>query len=236
MTERLELLSQDTTEQHVAQLAAERAAILDAVEDVPQRPLTAQPLTYRPQTECSTSPTEETAKKLEALHLKKKVKTRPTLPFPSAIADPPPAAVAANINAPDPEPEQPQPPQPPQPGKTETYAVKPDSLRPFQHMYPATPQGHVFKPIDWRVFVAAMADTGFVATQAGGSAVMFEKAGQGRIVFHRPHPMGKIDAVMLGSMGRRLGRWFGWERGKFIKRVKVEEGEKGEEEKGVVRD
>jgi hypothetical protein len=131
MTERLELLSQDTAEQHVAQLAAERAAILDAVEDVPQRPLTAQPPTYRPQTEWSTSSTKETAKKLEALHLKQKVKTRPTLPFPSATADPPPAAAAVNTDAPDPEIPPPQPLQPDE-TETETYAVKPDSLRLFQ--------------------------------------------------------------------------------------------------------
>jgi hypothetical protein len=75
--------------------------------------------------------------------------------------------------------------------------------------------------------VAAIEDTGFVGTQAGRPAVTFEKAGEGRIVFHRPHPVGKIDAVMLGSMGRRLGRWFGWERGRFVERVKVEEGRRG---------
>jgi hypothetical protein len=32
---------------------------------------------------------------------------------------------------------------------------------------------------------------------------------------------------MLESMGRKLGRWFGWERGRFVERVKVEEGRRG---------
>ena len=41
--------------------------------------------------------------------------------------------------------------------------------------------------IQWSNFVQAICDVGFVARQAGGSAVSFEAEGQGRIVFHNPH-------------------------------------------------
>jgi len=53
-----------------------------------------------------------------------------------------------------------------------------------------------------------MDDAGFMAANSGGSAVIFTKEGEGRIVFHKPHPVAKIDQVILQSMGRRMGKWF----------------------------
>lgn len=75
--------------------------------------------------------------------------------------------------------------------------------------------------ISWDAFVRAMSDAGFLVKQSGGSAVSFEKddsvqEGQnGRIVFHRPHPEAKIDPVIFLSMGKRMHKWFGWDRDTF---------------------
>lgn len=79
------------------------------------------------------------------------------------------------------------------------------------------------KAIDWDTFVLAMSDSGFLARHTGGSAVVFEKhtadddhgaerGRGGRIVFHKPHPVAKIDPVMFRCMGRRMQKWFGWSR------------------------
>lgn len=78
------------------------------------------------------------------------------------------------------------------------------------------------KSVDWNAFVTAMLDVGGSARNGGGSAVVFENEhnameGQNsKIVFHKPHPVAKIDPVMLHSMGRRMRKWFGWHRDLFI--------------------
>lgn len=72
------------------------------------------------------------------------------------------------------------------------------------------------KGVLWDKFVDAMAKVGFMSRRSGGSAVIFEPDGeskwygQGSIVFHRPHPDSTIDPVMLGSIGKRMKKWFGW--------------------------
>jgi hypothetical protein len=106
-----------------------------------------------------------------------------------------------------------------------TLAVKPHNLIIFQRMYPLdteTPSGGY---IEWRKFVAAMADAGFPATHGAGSAVTFSN-GRGRIIFHKPHPVAKIDPVMLASFGKRLTKWFGWQREVFV--VAAASGEENE--------
>jgi HicA toxin of bacterial toxin-antitoxin, len=63
-----------------------------------------------------------------------------------------------------------------------------------------------------------MKDAGFTARSNGGSAVLFEgnpKLG-GKIVFHKPHPIAKIDPIMLRSIGKRMAKWFGWSRELFV--------------------
>ncbi|MCJ1400721.1 hypothetical protein MMC11_003929 [Xylographa trunciseda] len=78
------------------------------------------------------------------------------------------------------------------------------------------------KTIDWGSFVVATTDVGFLARNNGGSAVSFEKNdgrqgwGNGRIVFHKPHPVAKIDLIMFYCMGKRMGKWFGWSREMFV--------------------
>ncbi|MCJ1385691.1 hypothetical protein MMC17_008814 [Xylographa soralifera] len=78
------------------------------------------------------------------------------------------------------------------------------------------------KSIEWDTFAHAMLDMGFCARNGGGSAVVFENTGLregravgGKIIFHKPHPVAKIDPVMLHAMGRRMAKWFGWQRELF---------------------
>ncbi|KAH7116470.1 hypothetical protein EDB81DRAFT_848429 [Dactylonectria macrodidyma] len=66
-------------------------------------------------------------------------------------------------------------------------------------------------------FVYAIVDAGFTARNNGGSLVSFKKLdGEGKIVFYKPHPVPKIDPVMLRAMGKRMAKWFGWRREQFV--------------------
>ncbi|THX37572.1 hypothetical protein D6D10_05775 [Aureobasidium pullulans] len=84
-------------------------------------------------------------------------------------------------------------------------------------MFPASADDAAAKDTDWDLFVHSMADLNFAARNVGGSAVAFDHAASGRkIIFHRPHPVSKIDSVMLQSMGKRLNKHFGWNRDIFV--------------------
>lgn len=115
---------------------------------------------------------------------------------------------------------------------TLSILVKSRTIDTLSMMFPLSsgasePQPAV-KAIDWDVFVLAISDAGFLARHTGGSAVVFEKqiaddaedekGRGGRIVFHKPHPVAKIDPVMFRCMGRRMEKWFGWGRGVFAVR------------------
>ncbi|EXK77800.1 hypothetical protein FOQG_17504 [Fusarium oxysporum f. sp. raphani 54005] len=92
------------------------------------------------------------------------------------------------------------------------------SLGVFQLMFPD--RDDVVKDVLWDRFVHAMIDAGFTARNNSGSAVAFKQlSGEGgRIVFHKPHPVDKIDPVLLRIMGKRMERWFGWRRELFVLR------------------
>ncbi|KAJ4424657.1 hypothetical protein N0V82_000585 [Gnomoniopsis sp. IMI 355080] len=107
--------------------------------------------------------------------------------------------------------------------------VKLDSLPLLHQMFPAEgifrrsrtseTVGTGFRSWKWQQFVNVMLDIGFDVCQGSGSAVSFEHpSGMGRIVFHQPHPEPIIDPVMLRFMGRRMNRWFGWQRETFVER------------------
>lgn len=89
-------------------------------------------------------------------------------------------------------------------------------------MFPVTAE-EANKSVQWDNFVHAMSDMGFSARNGGGSAIVFKNevsasdghAG-GKIVFHKPHPVATIDPVMLHSMGKRMAKWFGWHRERFV--------------------
>lgn len=95
--------------------------------------------------------------------------------------------------------------------------VRKSSYAIFQTMFPARNFEERTKTVPWDSLVNAMAEAGFIASHdAGGSAVQFEPDtsspwfGQGKIVFHKPHPERVVDAIMLGAMGKRMEKWFGW--------------------------
>ncbi|CAJ2506141.1 Uu.00g002710.m01.CDS01 [Anthostomella pinea] len=87
-------------------------------------------------------------------------------------------------------------------------------------MYPTSPEEA--KSMDWDVLVHAMRDMGFAARNIGGSAVSLEPfngmaaAHGGKIIFHRPHPVAKVDPIMAQALGRRMARRFGWQRHMFV--------------------
>ncbi|KAL6405574.1 hypothetical protein AUP68_11334 [Ilyonectria robusta] len=98
-----------------------------------------------------------------------------------------------------------------------TITVTKQSLDIFLLMFPE--KDDVVKDVLWDRFVHAMVDAGFTARNNGGSPVSFKKLdGEGKIVFHKPHPVPKIDPVMLRAMGKRMAKWFGWRREQFVLR------------------
>ena len=77
-------------------------------------------------------------------------------------------------------------------------------------MFPESPEERS-KVVDWEAFVLSMNDVSFSARNGGGSVVIFEREdngveGRGRILFHKPHPVAKLDPVILQAMGRRMHR------------------------------
>lgn len=68
---------------------------------------------------------------------------------------------------------------------------------------------------DWDQFVLSMKDVGFSACSSTGSAVQFDLPDKGKIVFHKPHPVPKVDHIMLKAMGKRLKKWFGFGKETF---------------------
>jgi hypothetical protein len=85
----------------------------------------------------------------------------------------------------------------------------------FALMFPCKEESS--RSVDWDSFVHAITDAGFTARSNVGSAVLFEGNPQlgGKIGFHKPHPIAKIDPVMLRSMGKRMAKWFGEHRELF---------------------
>lgn len=89
-----------------------------------------------------------------------------------------------------------------------TIKVTKQSLDVFLLMIPENDE--VVKDVLWDRFVRAMVDAGFSARNSSGSAVSFKKysGNGGKIVFHKPHPVPKIDPVLLRVIGKRMAKWF----------------------------
>jgi len=97
-----------------------------------------------------------------------------------------------------------------------TLSVPKHTLSIMKLMYPMT-QDERQKSVGWGAFVNAMNSAGFIAKNGGGSVVIFESiSDDGKIIFHRPHPVPNIDPIMMQSMGRRMNKWFGWDRSLFV--------------------
>ena len=96
--------------------------------------------------------------------------------------------------------------------------VTPESFKIFMDMFPSEDlDSQTAKKgfTDWRKFVGAMTDAGFAANHNSGSAVTFIRQSGGRIIFHKPHPVAKLDRHMLLGYGKRLSKWFGLNRESF---------------------
>ncbi|KAG9563939.1 hypothetical protein KCU71_g5110, partial [Aureobasidium melanogenum] len=90
------------------------------------------------------------------------------------------------------------------------------ALEIIRKMFPSSAEETSAKDTDWDLFVHAMTDLTFSARNVGGSAIAFEHPSNQKIIFHRPHPVAKIDSIMLQSMGKRLKKHFDWSREAFI--------------------
>jgi hypothetical protein len=195
----LALVSFDGDAEHTAAIQAERAKIL-----APKRPSSPRTLHDGSSNNLVDGPAvyqdnkENTQKRLPS-GPKTKTKTRPSL-----------AAISGNGSLAIRKPAIPEPQQIPQ------VTVKPESMWILCRMFPARLEEYVAKPLDWRRFVDAMRDAGFETGHLGGSAVMFAQEGKGKIVFHKPHPVAKVDQVMLQRWGRRMAKWFSWQRESFV--------------------
>ncbi|CAG8950578.1 hypothetical protein HYFRA_00002787 [Hymenoscyphus fraxineus] len=104
------------------------------------------------------------------------------------------------------------------------FPVKAPTLRILNTMFSSTAEA-ASKLINWDDFVIAMSDVGFKSRQTTGSEVVFQpeendRGWSGRINFHKPHPVGKIDRVMMRAIGKRMGRWYGWKDGLFVLKAK----------------
>lgn len=190
----LSLLSFASTPEHQAFLKAEREAILTPKTTTTPVDLQPTPLAGWPNNASSNS-----SGTISSTRPKEKIKSRPdgitTVTFLPEVSD----SRAAN-----------------KPLSTPTVFVKNESIRVLSRMFPSTTEEYSAKPLDWKSFVVAMEDAGLFASQSGGSAVTFAKQGMGRIVFHRPHPIAKVDQTMLQCWGKRMRKWFGWERESFV--------------------
>ncbi|KAG9691292.1 hypothetical protein KCU95_g8131, partial [Aureobasidium melanogenum] len=96
-------------------------------------------------------------------------------------------------------------------------STTPRALEIIRKMFPTSAEEAAAKTTEWDHFVHAMNDLGLNARNVGGSAVEFEHpALERKINFHRPHPVAKIDSIMLQSMGKRLRKHFDWSREVFV--------------------
>ncbi|KAF7504544.1 hypothetical protein GJ744_002100 [Endocarpon pusillum] len=96
--------------------------------------------------------------------------------------------------------------------------VTPESFKIFMDMFPSEDlDSQTAKNgfTDWQKFVGAMTDAGFVANHNSGSAVTFIRQSGGRIIFHKPHPVARLDRHVLLGYGKRLRKWFGLDRKSF---------------------
>lgn len=100
--------------------------------------------------------------------------------------------------------------------KDQQISATPRALEILRKMFPTSIEEISAKDTDWDLFVHAMNDLNFNARNVGGSGVAFEHPSKKKIIFHRPHPVAKIDSVMLQSIGKRLKKHFGWSRESFV--------------------
>ena len=73
-----------------------------------------------------------------------------------------------------------------------------------------------------------LTEPGMTTTQVPGSGVKFANDRES-IGLHKPHPEPVVDGVMLRcQIGRKLQKWFSWDKETFILRLNNVEEEQGD--------
>jgi hypothetical protein len=72
--------------------------------------------------------------------------------------------------------------------------------------------------VPWSEFLHALSNIGYAIEKQYGSAWLFTPPDVGLrpIIFHEPHPSGKISIHIARRMGRRLTRTYGWTSDTFV--------------------
>jgi len=121
----------------------------------------------------------------------------------------------------------------PAPQKETTPTTPPGEQKDEQPVFQVDARAHkVFKTIflnptisstpgvvPWLDFVHAMTGTGFQAEKLYGSVWLFKPTlldVERAILFHEPHPSGKIPYRICRTHGRRLNRAYGWTSENFV--------------------
>jgi len=198
----LKILSADLAPEHLSEVQKQRTQILARIAAIEaQKTAKQRGSTFEPQTEWGTNSKAEAPVAQEP---KAKVKTRSDQPLEQPGLDLTGLIISGGDEAP----------------KIKAYVSK-RTLETLQSLYPKSNFEERTKSVDWTAFVHAMAEAGFAARQIYGSEYSFEPIstckwfGRGRIVFHKPHPEPKYEAWKLLGIGKRMGKWFGWDAETF---------------------
>jgi hypothetical protein len=195
----LEVLSADLAPEHILDVENERAEILAKIVAKELQKTTAEKRQSKSELQTQWGEDAQTESSVTAQEAKVKIKTRSD----KTIEQPDLSLTELAIS------DSHEPPQ-------ITVAVSKRTLEILQSLYPKPNFEERTKNVDWASFVYAMAEVGFVAKQIHGSEYSFEPIptckwyGRGRIVFHKPHPEPKYEAWKLLGIGKRMGKWFGW--------------------------
>jgi hypothetical protein len=141
----------------------------------------------------------ETSRNSSIAYVKAKVKTRPSAPHEASAGEEEHESEADN------------------PIGEQAIPVNSRAHAIFMQMYPKTVE-EMSQTVVCDDFVSAMYSAGCMAQNSAGSAVSFEDTlyKKGRIVFHKPYPTPKVDSFKFRKWGRRLMKWFGWHRDRFV--------------------
>ncbi|OGM51061.1 hypothetical protein ABOM_000292 [Aspergillus bombycis] len=147
------------------------------------------------------------ARALDVSQPKTKVKTRgPPRPAPAPVRE------AAALVQPDSIDRQP------------TFPVDARALKVFRALFFNPTMTSTAGEVAWNDFLHAMTSVGFKAMKLYGSVWQFQPTRldvERNILFHEPHPQGKLPFRTARRYGRRLSKTYGWFGGMFVsKQVK----------------
>lgn len=110
------------------------------------------------------------------------------------------------------------PPDLPQKDIQPTFTVGKRAFKVFSTLFYTPTTADQIGEIPWNDFLHGMASMEFSIEKLYGSVWQFTPSNldvENKIIFHEPHPHGKIPFRMARRIGRRLQRMYGWEGGMF---------------------